>query len=294
MRFLLLRHFRDHALGGEEEASDRGRILQSGAGNLGRVNHASFDEIFVLTGRDVVTIVTLAAQDFLNNNGTFDARIEAELLERRFDRTTNDLTAELFVTFEDESIDCLGRTEESNATARDNTFFHRSAGGMKGVLNAHLLFLHFGFSCGTDIDDGDTTGELGQTFLELLAVVIGRGFVDLATDLLHAALDVGRLACTFNDRGVFLVDHDALGLAEVAQLNVLELDSEIFGKATAAGENGDIFEHGLAAIAEARSLDRAHIKGTADFVDHERSEGFAFDFLSDEEEGLAGLRYGLE
>ena len=128
---------------------------------------------------------------------------------------------------------------------------------MEGVFDAGFLFLHLGFGRGADIDDGHAAGELGQAFLELLAVVVAGGFLDLAADLVHAALDVGVLAVAFDDRGVFLVDDDALGPAEIVERDVLELDAEVFGDAPAAGQDGDVFEHGLAAIAEARGLDGA-------------------------------------
>src|SRR5205814_9024810 len=122
----------------------------------------------------------------------------------------------------------------------------------------------------------------------------GGGLVDLTADLLHATLDVGGLAATFNDGGVLLVDGDALGAAEVGEGDVLELEAEILGDALAAGEDRNVLEHRLAAITEARSLDRAHIERAANLVHHEGSEGFAFDFLRDDEEGLAALGHGLE
>ncbi len=58
-----------------------------------------------------------------------------------------------------------------------------------------------------------------------------------------------------HDRGVVLGHDDLLGLAEVVPLDVLELDAEIFGDHLAAGEDRDVLEHGLAAVAEARGLD---------------------------------------
>ena len=85
----------------------------------------------------------------------------------------------------------------------------------KRVFDAGFLFLHLGFGRGADIDDGHATGELGQAFLEFLAVVIGGGFFDLTADLIDAALDLGALAVAFDDGGVFLVHDDALGAAEV-------------------------------------------------------------------------------
>jgi hypothetical protein len=79
-------------------------------------------------------------------------------------------------------------------------------------------------------------------------------------DLGDAALDVAGLAGALDDRGVVLVDRDALGLAEILELDVLELDAEILADHLAAGEDGDVLEHGLAAVAEARRLDGADLQ----------------------------------
>ena len=62
----------------------------------------------------------------------------------------------------------------------------------------------------------------------------------------------------------------------------------------ATGEDGDVFEHGLAAVAEAGGLDGADVEGAAELVDHEGGQGFAFDVFGDDEERLAGLGDLLE
>src|SRR6185369_10579237 len=54
-----------------------------------------------------------------------------------------------------------------------------------------------------------------------------------------------------------------------------------------AAEDRDVFEHGLAAIAEARRLDAGNVERAAELVDDERSECFAFDVFRDDEQGLA-------
>ena len=124
---------------------------------------------------------------------------------------------------------------------------------MQGVLDARLLLLHLDLGGRADLDDRDAADQLGQPLLQLLAVVVGGGLLDLGPDLLDAALDVGLLAGAVDDRGVVLVDDDALGAAEVLQRDVLELEPELLGDQPAAGEDGDVLEHGLAAIAEARA-----------------------------------------
>jgi hypothetical protein len=62
----------------------------------------------------------------------------------------------------------------------------------------------------------------------------------------------------------------------------------------AAGEDGDVLQHGLATITEARGLDGADLDDAAHVVDHQRGQGLAFDVLGDDHQGLAGLGDGLE
>ena len=56
-----------------------------------------------------------------------------------------------------------------------------------------------------------------------------------------------------------LVDLDLLGPAQLLELEVLELEAEVFADERAAGQDGDVAEHGLAAIAEAGRLDGADV-----------------------------------
>ncbi len=211
-----------------------------------------------------------------------------------FDRATDDLRTDLLVALELQRVDDLGAAQERHAAAGDDAFLDGRTGRVQRVFHAGLLLLHLGLGRGADIDDRHATGELRQAFLQLLAVVVGGRLVDLPPDLLHAALDVGALAATFDDRRVFLVDRDPLGAAEVAHRDVLELDPEILGDALAAGEDRDVLEHRLAAIAEARRLDRTHVERAADLVHDERGQRLALDFLGDDEKRLAALRHRLE
>ena len=91
-----------------------------------------------------------------------------------------------------------------------------------------------------------------------------------------------------------LAMRDALGAAEHVEGHVLELDAEVFGDDLAAGEDGDVLEHGLAAIAEARSLDGGDLQAATELVDDEGRESLAFDVLGDDEQRLAGLHDSFE
>ncbi len=154
--------------------------------------------------------------------------------------------------------------------------------------------LHLDLGGTADLDHGDAAGELGEPLLQLLAVIVGGRVLDLLLDLGDARLDIGLLAAAIDDRGVILGDDHLLGAAEHVERYVLELDAEILGDDLAAGQNGDVLQHGLTAVAEAGRLDGSDLQAAAELVDHERGERLALDILRDHEKRLARLHDGLE
>ena len=76
--------------------------------------------------------------------------------------------------------------------------------------------------------------------------------------------------------------------------HVLELEADLLGDHLAAGEDGDVLEHGLAALAEAGGLDGHRAEGAADLVDHQGGQGLALDVLGDDQQRLAALHDLLE
>ncbi len=193
-----------------------------------------------------------------------------------------------------EAVDHLRRAQERDAAAGDDAFLDRRAGRVQGVLDAGLLLLHLDLGRGADIDDGDAAGQLGEALLELLAVVVGGGLVDLAADLLHAALDVGALAAALDDRRVLLVDDDALCAAEVADRDVLKLDAEVLGEALPPVRIAMSSSMALRRSPKPGALTAHDIERAADLVDHKGGQGLALDLLGDDEERLAALGDGLQ
>jgi hypothetical protein len=61
---------------------------------------------------------------------------------------------------------------------------------MHGVIDAVLALLHLDLAVAADADDGDPARKLGQTLLQLLAVVIRGSLLDLRLDLIDAGEDV--------------------------------------------------------------------------------------------------------
>ena len=65
---------------------------------------------------------------------------------------------------------------------------------------------------------------------------------------------------------------------------------EVLADRLAAGEDGDVFEHRLAAIAEARRLHRRDLQRAAQLVDDQRRQRLALDVLGDDQQRLPELR----
>ena len=102
------------------------------------------------------------------------------------------------------------------------------------------------------------------------------------------------LAGAVDDRGVLLLDAHPLGLAEHVERDVLELDAEVLADHLAAGQDRDVLEHRLAAIAEARRLDRRDLEAAAQLVDDQRRQRLALDVLGDDQQRPAALHHRLE
>jgi hypothetical protein len=67
--------------------------------------------------------------------------------------------------------------QRSTATPppREHTLLERGAAGLKRVLNQLLTVVDLEFGGAADLDPRDSSGQLGQTLFELLAVIVGRG-----------------------------------------------------------------------------------------------------------------------
>src|ERR1700744_832437 len=205
--------------------------------------------------------------------GTIFTRVDRDLAGRSGQRLAHDLDAGLLVVvLGADALELLGSTEQGDAAARQDTFLDSRAGRMHRVINAILALLHLDLGRAADADHRDAACELGQTLLQLLTVVVRGGLLDLRLDLLNARLDIGLLAGAVDDRGGLLVDHHLLGAAKHVEGDVLELDAEVFRDCLAAGQDRDVLQHGLAAIAEARSLDGRDLQASTQTVDDEGGE----------------------
>ena len=277
----------DDRLGRQEEAGDRRGILECRPGDLGRVDDAEGEHVAPLAGLGVVAEVGLAgAADLVDDDRAVEAGVLGDRPAGLLQGASDDLDAEILVAAQLQVVEHLGGPDQSGAAPGDDPLLDRGPGGMQGVLDEGLALLHLRLGRGADVDLGDAAGELGEPLLELLAVIFRVGRLDLPADQLGAALDgVGR-APALDDRGVVAGEDDLGGPAEVAQLDVLQVDSQILEDRLAAGQRGDVLEHGLASVAIAGGLDRADLEDAAELVDDQGRQRLALDVLGDDQQRL--------
>src|SRR5690606_29391437 len=295
-RSFLLRLLGDHGLGGHQQAGNRSGVLKRGAHDLGRVDDALLEHVAIFTalGIPAIGVIGLLTQ-LADDDRALLAGIFGDLANRGFNGPAHNIHAELLVgVIGLDIVQRLGRAQQRDAATGKNAFLHGRTGRMQGVVDAVLLLLDLDLGRTANADDGHAAGQLGETLLQLLAVVVGSGFLDLLLDLIDTTLDLGLLAGAVDDGGVLLLDHHLLGLAQHVERDVLKLDAEVFANGGAAGEDGDVFEHGLAAVAKARSLDGSHLQAATQLVDDERGKCFALAILGNDEQRLAGLDNGFQ
>ena len=191
-------------------------------------------------------------------------------------------------------VDRVDAFSESNAATRNDALLERGSCSLQRVLDSVLLLLHLGLGRSADLDDRDAAGQLCEALLELLAVEVRVGVLDLGLQLLDPGLDRLGVAGAVDDRGRVLVDDHAAGVPELRDLRVLELEAHLLGDHLGAGEDRDVLEHALAAIAEARRLHGDSRERATQLVDDDRRERLALDVLCHDQQRLAGLDHRLE
>ena len=113
-----------------------------------------------------------------------------DLAQRLFERALHDVDADLLIAFDLELVERRDAAHQGHAAAGHDAFFDGRAGGVHGVFDTGLLLFHLGLGRGADLDHGNAADQLGQPLLQLLAVVVRGGLLDLGADFLHPAFDL--------------------------------------------------------------------------------------------------------
>ncbi len=130
--------------------------------------------------------------------------------------------------------------------------------------------------------------------MQLLTVIVARCFVDLAPDLLDAAIDPLAITAAPDDSRIVLVYDHSLGMAELLDCQMLEGKPQLVGYQLGAGQFSDVLQHRLPAVTETWRLDRTGFQRSADLINDQRSQRLALDVLSHHQQRPAGFRHLLK
>src|SRR5664280_1281109 len=282
----------DDDLGGEEQRGNGRGVLQCRAGDLSRVDDALGDQVDVLAVGRVQTPARGQVADLLSHHPALHATVDSDLFERSLGRDANDVRTRGLVALKRELDErSVGGLYQGHATTGDDALLDCSLRIADSVLDAVLALLELDLRGRARLDDSNATGKLGEALLELLAVVVRVGLVDLGADLVDPARNLVSFATTLDDGRVVLGDHDLARTPKLVELGGVELESDLLGDDLATGEDGDVAEHGLATVTEARRLDGDDAQGATDVVQHQRRESLALDVLSHDQDGFASLAH---
>ena len=182
----------DGALRREHEARDGGGVGQRGLGDLDRVDDAVGEQVAVLAGRGVQAVVGGQIGDLGGDDVALLTGVGGDPAQRLDKPGAHDgHTGRLVAGQAEVAVERRRGVDESRTATGDDALLDRRAGGRDGVLDAVLALLELDLGGRADLDDADAAGKLGQPLLQLLAVPVGVGVLDLLADLRDAGVDVG-------------------------------------------------------------------------------------------------------
>ena len=297
---LWLRSFHNCDFRCTEKGSNAASIDKCGAHDLEGVKDTCLNHVDVLARCTVEALVEVVGElvcELANNNGALSSSVLDNLAGRVGDRVLDNGDTKLLV--EIGSLDILegidGGLEKTSSTTGEDTLLNSSAGGVQSIDDAVLLLTDLNLRGTTDLNDGNTTRELGETLLELLLLVLrGGGVGHDAADLL-AALGNGVLAAVaVQEDGVLLSDGNSTGGTEHICGCLLELDVEVIAEDGTVGQDSEIAKNGLAVVTKARSLDGGDLKLATELVENADGKSLAVNVLSNDEKRAALLLGGLK
>src|SRR6266508_564839 len=237
----LFRLVDDQGLGRQQHAGDRAGVDQRGTGDLDRVEDALGDQVAVLAGVGVEAVADTELADLGGDDVAVFAAVLGDPAQRLVGGLAHDAYADRLVTIEAEVVrQHRHGVDQGRPTTGHDALLDRGARRGDGVLDAVLLLLELHLGGGADLDDAHAAGQLGQPLLQLLAVPVGVGVLDLGLDLADPALDCGGVTGAVDDGRVVLGDDDATRLAEHLEADLVELEADLGSHDLTAGQGRDV------------------------------------------------------
>ncbi|KAI3480490.1 hypothetical protein L1887_57336 [Cichorium endivia] len=295
---LLLGCLDDAALGGGEQRRHTASVLESGLDHLERVEDAGGDHVLVLADAGVVAVGEVAG--LLEQTADDDRALLAGVLDdgarRTRERRLEHRQTQLLVKVgRRHLVECEGSLEQRHTTAGQHTGLDSSTRGVERIVVSVLLLAHLHLGRAAHLDHRHAARKLGQTLLQLGAVVLGGGgVVDGGADLLAALRQTVLVALAVEEDGVLLGDGHGTRGAEHLGRGTVELGLELVREHLGAREDAEIAEDALAVVAEAGRLDGRHLELATQLVEDAGGERLAVDVLGDDEQRAAELCGGLE
>ncbi len=280
----------DGALRRENHPRNGRRVDDRRTRHLDRIHDTVGEQVAVGQSRGVEAVALVECRDLADHDGSVDARVGGDPEQRRVQCSTYDCDTGCFVARQAQVVLerqcglCQCRTASG-----DDALFDSSLGCVHGIVDAELAFLELGLGCRSDLDDSNSAGQLCQTLFELLAVPLGIGRFDFATQLGDAGVDVRLRACAVDDRRVVLGDDHSASRSEQFEAGFLQAEADIGGDDRTCRHDSQVVEERLAAVTEERRLDCHCLDCLADRVHDERGQNFALGVLGDDQQRLAAL-----
>ena len=288
--------FRNHSFRRNQQAGNRSRILQRRSDHFGRVNDTGFNHIGIFVGRRIITVVIIRTlQQLSGNNSPVNTGIFGNLTDRSLQSAANDIHADALILIGRLNLfQSLGRIQQSRAAAGNDAFLDRGARSVQRVVNTVFLFLDFNFGRTADFQHGNPAGQLAQTFLQLLAVIIGSRLFDFFFNLRLACFNRRFVAGTVNNRRIIFGNDNPLGRTQHINCRILKLHTQLFGNNLSAGQNCQILQNSLSSVAKAWSLNRADFQAASDTIDNQRRQSFAVNIFRYDKQCAAGLQNSFQ
>src|SRR6056297_2645087 len=104
-----------------------------------------------------------------------------------------------------------------------------------------MLFLfQFSLGSGSYVNNCHTAGQFSQPLLQLFAIVVTGGFIDLRFDLTNSVFNFSLFTFAADNSGVLFFNLDGLRTSELFKFGILKLQTNLFADYFTTGQDSNI------------------------------------------------------